>query len=97
MLDSNGDVVIEKRKIQMIEGNDLLKQKVQLVLGTNKGEWVLNKDEGINFQNIFNPKLNENISSEKSASEVYLSEINSIKSDNAELSKLLEDRLEGNI
>lgn len=43
---------MSNNKIQMIEGNDLLKQKVESVLGTNKGEWVLNKQEGLTFANI---------------------------------------------
>jgi hypothetical protein len=52
MLDSNGDIVIKNNKIQMIEGDEVTKQKIETVLGTNKGEWVLNPDEGINFRNI---------------------------------------------
>lgn len=49
-----------ENKIQMIEGKNLLKQKVESVLGTNKGEWVLNKQEGITFSNI----LGKNITKE---------------------------------
>lgn len=52
MLDEHGDVVIQNGKIQMIDGSDLLLQKANSVLGTNKGEWPLNPDEGIVFQNI---------------------------------------------
>lgn len=51
-LDENGDIAILKNKIQMTEENELLKQKVQTVIGTNKGEWVLNRDEGIRFFSI---------------------------------------------
>jgi len=49
---SNGDVVIENNKIVMVDGNDLLRQTVESVLQTNKGEWFLNEDEGINFKAI---------------------------------------------
>lgn len=52
-LDDNGDIVISNNKIQMVDGNELLKQTVQSVIGTNKGEWVLNRQEGIMFSNIF--------------------------------------------
>lgn len=49
---NNGDVVIENGEIQMTAGGDLLRQTVETVLNTNKGEWWLNPDEGITFSNI---------------------------------------------
>lgn len=49
---NNGDVVIENGEIQMTSGADLLRQTVETVLNTNKGEWWLNTDEGITFSNI---------------------------------------------
>lgn len=51
-LDENGDILIKDNHIQMISGNELVKQTVQTVIGTNKGEWCLNEDEGITFDNI---------------------------------------------
>lgn len=59
LLDKNGDVVIEKGDISMIDGNELLRQSVQFVIATNKGEWFLNEDEGINYHAILkkNPEL----------------------------------------
>lgn len=51
-LDSNGDVVIKDNKISMVEGAELTAQTVRTVLGTNKGEWFSNLDEGISFKNI---------------------------------------------
>lgn len=51
-LDNNGDVVIEKGRIQMVDGDELTRQTCQTVIGTNKGEWFNNPDEGINFRNI---------------------------------------------
>lgn len=59
MLDSHGDVVIHNNKIQMIEGDELLAQRVWCVLGTNKGEWPLNLEEGINFHNILGKNKEE--------------------------------------
>lgn len=48
----NGDVVISNGRIEMTDGNGLLRQTVESVLQTNKGEWFLNEDEGINFRAI---------------------------------------------
>ena len=60
-LDNNGDVIIEKNKIKMIDGVDLINQTVKTVLGTNKTEWFLNVDEGIDFNNLLGKKKDENI------------------------------------
>lgn len=51
-LDNNGDVIIEKNKIKMIDGVDLINQTVKTALGTNKTEWFLNVGEGIDFNNL---------------------------------------------
>lgn len=48
----NGDINIEGGKIRFIEGNELIKQTVQSVLGTNNREWFLNENEGIDFRKI---------------------------------------------
>ena len=61
------DVAIENNKITMIDGNELLAQTVRSVIGTNRGEWVLNKDEGIRFKNL----LGKNISEDVIKNEVY--------------------------
>lgn len=45
----------------MVEGNELLLQIIKTVLGTNKGEWVLNPDEGITFANITGKIKNEDM------------------------------------
>lgn len=60
-LDNNGDVIIKKNNIKMVDGEDLLKQTVKTVLGTNKTEWFLNVDEGIDFNNLLGKKKDENI------------------------------------
>ena len=61
-LDNNGDVIIEKNKIKMIDGVDLINQTVKTVLGTNKTEWFLNIDEGIDFNSIKDdPKIEEEL------------------------------------
>ena len=45
----------------MIDGNELIRQKVQAVIGTNKGEWFLNVDEGIDFNNLLGKKKSDEI------------------------------------
>ena len=49
LLDKNGDVAMKDGVIQMVSGDELTAQKVKSVLGTNKGEWFLNPEEGIEF------------------------------------------------
>lgn len=44
----NGDVVVGK-DIELVDGNELLRQKVERVIGTNKGEWSYDPEEGIDF------------------------------------------------
>lgn len=51
-LDENGDLLISNGQIQMVFDENLIRQKVKTVLSTNKNEWFLNVDEGINFRNI---------------------------------------------
>lgn len=60
-LDGAGDVQILNNEIQMIDGNDLLRQTVEAVLSTNKGEWFLNEQEGITFANILGKLKDEEI------------------------------------
>lgn len=48
------DLVVEdtgynKKEVMMTEGSDLLRQTIERVISTNKGEWFLNKEEGIHF------------------------------------------------
>lgn len=51
-LDSTGDVIISGNDLQYITSANLMAQKLRMILGTNKGEWKLNTDEGINFRTI---------------------------------------------
>lgn len=45
----DGDVVVNKT-IEMVDGSELLRQKSELVIGTNKGEWEFDAEEGIDFR-----------------------------------------------
>ena len=54
----NGDVEVEKT-IVMVSDQELLRQKVERVLCTNKGEWVFDEDEGIDFSVILRKNPNQ--------------------------------------
>ena len=87
-LDPDGDVVIQKNKIVMINDKNLTAQTIRTILNTNKGEWFLNTEEGINFKNIFvkNPDY-DTIKSEVAAGLVQVNEDLMLKSFKCELGK----------
>lgn len=96
MLNSNGDVAIKDNHILMIEGKELLRQTVQFVLGTNKGEWTLNAEEGINFKNILGkPKTIKKQNSAVDVQRYYEKEIEYIKQNEDEFIGRLERRMDG--
>ena len=67
-LDKEGfGVNSEACKIRMVDGNELLAQTVRTVIGTNKGEWIFNKNEGISFKNL----LGKNVDEEMLKNEVF--------------------------
>lgn len=49
---NDGDLVITNNEIELVEGDELTVQTIQQVLSTNKGEWIFDTEEGINFDNI---------------------------------------------
>ena len=51
-IDHSGDLVVENGALQLVDGDELLRQKVTAVLSTNVNEWFLNWKEGIRFRNI---------------------------------------------
>lgn len=61
LIDDNGDVVIDDRVITMTDGNTLLLQKIRQILGTNKGEWAIDTNEGINFSNILGKNKTDDV------------------------------------
>lgn len=60
-MDSTGDVAVVNNKIPMVSGASLVQQKVQNVLSTNKGEWFLNLNEGIDFDNVLGKGVTEDL------------------------------------
>lgn len=60
-VNASGDLIISGNDLQFVRDKELTAQKCRLVLATNKGEWLLNPDEGINFRAILvkNPNQDE--------------------------------------
>lgn len=54
-----GDIVIQKKDISFVTGDDLLRQKIEQVLGTNTGEWEFDEEEGIPFSELLTKELDE--------------------------------------
>lgn len=48
-VDDKGDLVIENGDLVMIEGDQELIQSVERRLGTNKGEWFLDTEFGLDY------------------------------------------------
>lgn len=61
LLDDTGDVVIKDGNIQMVSNKDLKVQTMRQVIGTNLGEWFLNKSEGMDFSVLFTKIPNETL------------------------------------
>ncbi|OMF28298.1 DUF2634 domain-containing protein [Paenibacillus sp. FSL H8-0259] len=51
-LDDSGDLIFLSGELQLITGPDEIAQCCELALGTNKGEWILDPDMGIDFARI---------------------------------------------
>lgn len=58
-LDSTGDVVVSDGRIEMVDGNEFLRQTVEKVVGTNKGEWRFSEKEGIRFSEVLGKSPDE--------------------------------------
>lgn len=58
-LDANGDLVFENGSFVMIEGDEELAQQARISIKTEKGEWFLDPDEGMDREPIFAKLFNE--------------------------------------
>lgn len=58
-LTSDGDIDISTGDIRLVSGNELKLQRIATVLGTTKGEWEYDDDEGINTRAIVGKNPNE--------------------------------------
>ena len=88
----DGDLVITNNELSMVADTALKVQTIQSVLSTNKGEWIFDPDEGINFRNILGK---QSIETDNAAEAVYYKELTSVRENENELSKALEKRLSG--
>ena len=49
-IDGNtNDIIIFNNDIEMVNGDELLRQEAEKLIGTNKGEWFLNKIKALNL------------------------------------------------
>lgn len=48
-VDINGDLVIDNDDLMYVSGEELIRQKIKLILSTNKTEWLFDKNQGIDF------------------------------------------------
>lgn len=88
----DGDLSIENNEIEIIEGSELIRQTIQSVLSTNKGEWLFDENEGIDFGNILGKHQVKTTSAKDT---FYQEEIASMKQDDSELAEKLRRRLDG--
>lgn len=86
----------------MVQGSELTKQTIKTVLGTQKGEWFLNWEEGINHNEILGKK--RYASQNSVLDNQYIGTINELKRTHAdseakknELNELLAKRLDGEL
>jgi len=55
----DGDIVIENGNVVMVEDDEDLAQSVEMVLGTRKGEFFLDPDHGLSFDNLLGKQADE--------------------------------------
>lgn len=89
---NDGDIVITNNEIELIEGNELTAQTIQQVLSTNKGEWIFDTKEGVNFDNILGKKR---LKTETAKDALYRQEIANIRDSENGLVEKLAKRLDG--
>lgn len=61
LLDENNDIVVRDGKFVIINDSELTRQTLRTVLGTEKGEWFRNADEGIDFAFMIGKSITEDM------------------------------------
>jgi hypothetical protein len=61
LVDKRGDIVITNGSIELVENKELKAQTLRTVMGTNKGEWFLNEEEGIDFNYMLGKGITEDM------------------------------------
>ncbi len=88
----NGDLSITNGEIDMVENDELTIQTIQSVLSTNKGEWMFNADEGIDFDTILGK---QRIKIKTPEDSFYLSQYTKLREDTNIMTEKLRKRLDG--
>lgn len=70
-LTANGDVSINDGQIETVDGVDLEGQTIKTVIGTNKGEWPFNLNEGVDFRQILGKGVTEDMARSQITSGVH--------------------------
>lgn len=52
-IDENGDLFMEQGKLQEVSGVEEIRQRFRQLLRTNKGEWFLNPEEGLDYSTFW--------------------------------------------
>ncbi|AIQ61863.1 hypothetical protein PSTEL_00695 [Paenibacillus stellifer] len=58
-VDDTGDLVFSGGELRMVSGPEEIAQCCRMILGTNKGEWFLDLDFGIDFSRILGKDVTE--------------------------------------
>ena len=61
LLNKHGDIKKANGDFQFVSGKDEVIQQLKQILKTNKGEWFLNNDYGISYENLHQKKINEDL------------------------------------
>jgi len=88
----DGDLAITNGEIELVEGDELTVQTIQQVLTTNKGEWIFDTEEGINFDTIFGKKR---VKTNTAKDTLYRQEITNVRAENNKYIEALAKRLDG--
>lgn len=88
----DGDLSITNNEIDIIEDDELTVQTIQCVLSTNKGEWIFDTDEGIDFNTILGK---QRVKSDSVADSIYLKQYAALKNSTNNLTEKLRKRLDG--
>lgn len=89
---SDGDLSLTGGEIDMVEGTELTAQTIKHVLSTNKGEWLFDEEEGIDFDVIFGK---QSVKTTTTADKALQSEYSSVVEDQNALAEKLRRRLDG--
>lgn len=59
-IDNDGDFIYENGSFVMVQGDEQLAQEVRIAIQTNRGEWFMDYDEGMDRNYLLGKNYNEN-------------------------------------